>query len=248
MTDRIAIVQSNYIPWKGYFDLIAAVDEFVLYDDVQFTRRDWRNRNRIKSTRGSRWLTVPVKVKGRFSQTVAETEISDPCWGEEHWRTLLHAYGRAPHFATYRQVFEPLYLGPSPARLSEVNARFLAAICPLLGIRTRITWSSQYALSHGKNERLIGICQQAGATTYLSGPAARGYVDEQQFAEAGITVEWADYSGYPEYPQLHPPFDHYVTALDLLFNVGPSARSYLKCGVGVAPCGDGAVAGGASAR
>lgn len=228
MTRRIAIVQSNYIPWKGYFDLINAVDEFVLYDDVQYTRRDWRNRNRIKSARGPVWLTVPVRVKGRFEQTIAETEIADPSWGTEHWRTLVHAYARAPYFGVYRDLFEPLYLGQSPERLSEVNRRLLLAVCDALGIGTPITLSSEYRLVEGKQERLIEICRQAGATTYLSGPAARSYIDEAHFADAGVTVEWADYGGYPEYPQQHPPFDHYVSVLDLLFNVGPRAPEYMK--------------------
>jgi hypothetical protein len=228
VTRRIAISQSNYIPWKGYFDSINAVDEFVLYDDVQYTRRDWRNRNRIKTPHGPSWLSVPVQVKGRFEQKINETLIADPAWGAEHWRTIAHAYARAPYFAEYRPIFEPLYRGPSPTRLSEVNYRLLMAICEILGVRTKLSWSSDYALADGKNERLIEICRQAGATTYLSGPAAKSYVDEAQFAEAGIAVEWADYSGYPEYPQLHPPFDHYVSVLDLLFNVGPNAPACMK--------------------
>jgi hypothetical protein len=228
MTRRIAIVQSNYIPWKGYFDLINAVDEFVLYDDVQYTRRDWRNRNRIKSPRGPIWLTIPVRVKGRYDQKIAETEIADPAWGAEHWRTIVHAYARAPYFAEYRPVFEPLYLGPSPTRLSEVNHRLIVAVCAILGVRTPITWSSQYGLAEGKNGRLVEICRQANASIYLSGPAAKTYLDEARFAEAGIAVEWADYSGYPEYPQVYPPFDHHVSILDLLFNVGPGAPSYMK--------------------
>jgi hypothetical protein len=225
---RVLITQSNYIPWKGYFDLIESVDEFVLFDSVQYTRRDWRNRNRIKSSRGPIWLSIPVRVKGRFAQTIDETEIADPSWGAEHWQTIVHSYARAPHFATYRPNFEPLYLDASPVRLSEVNHRLLVAICETLGIGTPISLSSQYTLVDGKNERLIEICRQAKATTYLSGPAAREYLDEARFAEAGIAVEWADYSGYPEYDQLYPPFDHYVSVLDLLFNVGPDAPAYMK--------------------
>lgn len=239
MSKRIAISQSNYIPWKGYFDLINSVDEFVLYDSVQYTRRDWRNRNRIKTSRGPIWLSVPVRVKGRFVQTIAETEIADPSWGAEHWQTIVHSYARAPFFAAYRPIFEPIYLEQSPTHLSDLNHRLLVAICETLGIRTRITDSSQYTVVDGKNERLIEICRQASATTYLSGPAAQSYLDEARFADAGIVVEWADYGGYPEYAQLYPPFDHYVSVLDLLFNAGPDAPAYMKGfrGVSVAPGG-----------
>lgn len=228
MGKTIAILQSSYIPWKGYFDIVNVVDEFVLYDDAQYTHRDWRNRNRVKSPRGPLWLTVPVRVKGRFGQTIRETEVANPSWGADHWRSIQHVYARAPHLATYRPVFEPLYLGPTPRMLSDVNATFLAAICGVLGIRTQISWSSQYALAEDRNERLVGICRQAGATTYLSGPAAKAYLDERVFAEAGIAVTWADYAGYPEYRQVHPPFDHHVSVLDLLFHVGPEAPRYMK--------------------
>src|ERR1041384_7029573 len=102
MQKMVAIVQSNYIPWKGYFDMIRGVDEFVLYDDVQYTRRDWRNRNRIKTAQGTQWLTIPVEVKGKYLQAIKETKISDPSWGRTHWRTLCHSYNRAPHFRDFQ--------------------------------------------------------------------------------------------------------------------------------------------------
>src|SRR5208283_1807000 len=93
----LAAIQSNYIPWKGYFDIINRVDEFMLYDDAQYTRRDWRNRNKIKTPRGLRWLTIPVRVKGKFHQKICETEISDPGWAAGHWQTLRQNYARAKH-------------------------------------------------------------------------------------------------------------------------------------------------------
>lgn len=225
---RVAIVQSSYIPWKGYFDLIRAVDEFILLDDVQFTRRDWRTRNRIKTTNGPAWLTIPVNSKGRYLQRIDETTIADPRWAERHWATIRASYARAPYFKPVADAIEPLYRNPGSDRLSEVNQAFIIAICAALEIGTRITWSTDYQAREGRNERLIDLCRQSGADEYLSGPRAAAYMDEGAWRDAGIVVRFADYSDYPEYPQLHPPFAHDVTALDLLFNTGPRARDYLK--------------------
>lgn len=228
MTKRVAILQSNYIPWKGYFDLIAAVDEFILFDDVQYTRRDWRNRNRIKTQDGVKWLTIPVEAKGKYLQTIRETRISDPSWARKHWSALSHSYARTPYFHEYADRLEPLYLDAPPESLSEVNAAFIQTICAALSIETAITSSDRYQLIDGKTERLVGLCKQAGATHYLSGPAARDYIAPELFEEADVELEYMDYSGYPEYSQPYPPFDHYVTVLDLLFCTGPDARKYMK--------------------
>lgn len=228
MGKRIGILQSNYIPWKGYFDLINSVDEFVLFDDMQYTRRDWRNRNLIKTDTGVRWVTIPVQVKGRYLQKINEVKVSDAAWAREHWASIKHSYARAPHFRDYNAQFEELYLGTAAISLSEINHSFITAICRILGINTEITWSSQYRLCEGKNERLIGICAQAGGSEYLSGPAAASYLDVKKFEQAGISVGLIDYRDYPEYGQLHPPFVHGVTILDLLFNEGPAARHYCK--------------------
>jgi hypothetical protein len=225
---RVAIVQSNYIPWKGYFDLIRTVDEFVLFDDMQYTRRDWRNRNRIKTADGTLWLTIPVAVKGCYNQTIAETQVSDPSWNQKHWKSLLHHYKRAAFFEEYRERLEELYLGCTESFLSTINHRFLQALCELLGIPTPLTWSSDYQLVEGKTERLLEICRQAGATEYWTGPAALDYLDQELFRAARIDVLVMDYSQYPEYHQLHPPFEHGVSVLDLLFNVGPEANQFMK--------------------
>jgi hypothetical protein len=228
----VAIVQSNYIPWKGYFDMIAAVDEFILYDDVQYTRRDWRNRNKIKTTSGIQWLTIPVEVKGKYTQRVRDVVVSEPAWARTHWRTLLHQYAAAPHFRDLKAVVEGWYDAVADMKyLTEVNEYFLRAICGVLEIGTTIKRSSDYELVEGRSERLLDLCMQSGAKTYLSGPAARAYLDEKLFEDAGIAVRWMEYDGYPVYPQLHPPFEHGVTALDLLFNAGASARSFMKIGM-----------------
>jgi hypothetical protein len=226
---RVAIVQSNYIPWKGYFDLIRHVDEFILYDDVQYTRRDWRNRNRIKSANGVQWLTVPVQVKGKYFQAIKDTVVSDDSWRRTHWMTLSHCYGKSPYFRDFRDRLEALYLGSSETRLSEINFAFLRTLCEVLGIATRITWSMDYACAaEDPTDRLVELCRRAGADAYLSGPAAKAYIREDAFRASGITLAFMDYSGYPEYPQMHPPFDHFVTVLDLLFMTGPSATAYLR--------------------
>ena len=224
---RIAIVQSSYIPWKGYFDLIRSVDEFVLYDDAQYTRRDWRNRNRIKTPGGAAWVTIPVNTKGRYHEPIREITISDLDWPARHWKTIAANYARAPHFAAYAPVVEQVYAGCGDSHLSAVNEKWIRAICDILEIRTRLSSSMNYELLPGKTARLAGICRQAGADVYLSGPSAGSYVDPAVFAEAGVQVVYADYSGYPEYPQLFPPFDHRVSVLDLIFNQGPDARRYM---------------------
>lgn len=229
MSHRIAIVQSNYVPWKGYFDLIRSVDEFVLLDEVQYTRRDWRNRNRVRTVQATAWLTIPVEVKGRYDQSISETNIADPTWADRHLRTLEQAYATAPHMPDMRKQLQHVYARAGEMRrLSDVNRCFLDFACELLGIDTPITWSSDYASHGAKTERLVSLCQAAGATEYISGPAAREYLDETMFNDVGIDVSWARYAQYPEYEQLHDrPFEHAVSILDLLLNTGTDAHSYL---------------------
>ncbi|MBA3656214.1 MAG: WbqC family protein [Gemmatimonadaceae bacterium] len=225
----IAISQSNYIPWKGYFDLIASVDEFVLYDEMQYTRRDWRNRNVIKTPQGPIWLTIPVAVKGKYLQKISETRVTDTDWAEKHWIALTRNYGKAPHFGMYRDRFQAAYENAATMEmLSDINRHFIETITEMLGIRTQLRTSSEFELVEGRTEKLLGICTQRGAGKYLSGPAAREYMDESLFARAGVLVEYMNYDGYIEYPQLHPPFDHAVSVLDLLFMTGSEAPRYMK--------------------
>lgn len=195
---------------------------------MQYTRRDWRNRNKIKTPQGIKWLTIPVNVKRKFFQKINQTQISNPKWATEHWKALSQNYARAPHFLAYRKIFENLYLGCTSLSLSEVNYRFLSAICKLLHIKTRLSWSSDYRIIEGKTERLIDLCQQAKATEYISGPSAKDYIDPVLFKKAGIKLTYMDYSNYPEYPQLYPPFEHGVSIVDLIFQTGPDARKYMK--------------------
>jgi len=225
---KVAIVQSNYIPWKGYFDMIAAADEFILYDDMQYTRRDWRNRNQIKTPQGVQWLTVPVRVKGKYHQKIRETEVDGFDWAAAHWKILVQNYRRASHFAEISEWLEPLYLNESYNRLSQLNRCFIEAVCRYLSIKTVISNSWDYKLVDGKTERLAGLCVQAGGTVYISGSAAKAYVDEQVFVDKGVELTWFDYIGYPEYPQLWGEFIHGVTILDLLFNCGKDSPRYMR--------------------
>lgn len=228
MRKRVAILQSSYIPWKGYFDIINFVDEFILYDDVQFTKRDWRNRNRIKTKDGLIWLTIPVISKNKYFQSIRSTRISDTGWNRKHWSSITHNYAKSKHFSSYKEQFQDLYLGCSETYLSNINYRFLVAICKILGIETKISWSSDYRLVEGKTERLIDLCKQANATEYISGPAAKDYIDKNMFRDENITLRYMDYSGYPEYRQFHPPFVHEVSIIDLIFHGGPHATGFMK--------------------
>ena len=219
----IAILQSNYIPWKGYFDIINRVDEFVLYDDMQYTKRDWRNRNKIKTPSGLLWLTVPVEVKGKFEQRICDTKISDKNWAKEHWNTIQHNYSKANFFKEHKSWLENLYDRAAKEEfLSQVNYIFIKEICELLGIKTKLAWSMDYNGQGSKTERLISICKNANASHYLSGPSAKDYIVENDFREAKITLEWMEYKGYGEYEQLYPPFEHGVSILDMILNAGNS--------------------------
>jgi len=224
---KVAIVQSNYIPWKGYFDLIASVDEFILYDDMQYTRRDWRNRNKIKTPQGTQWITVPVKVKGKYYQKIKDTELDGMDWAVKHWATISNNYRRARYYQEVAAWLEPLYQRDY-THLSDLNRTFIEAICLALGITTKISSSTDFELVDGKTERLAHLCKDAGGTDYVSGPAAKDYCEERVFTDLGLGLHWFDYSGYPEYPQLWGEFTHEVTVLDLMFNCGPEAGKYMK--------------------
>jgi hypothetical protein len=225
---KVAIVQSNYIPWKGYFDLINMVDEFILYDDMQFTKRDWRNRNRIKTPNGLQWLTIPVDVKGKYYQKINETKVSDSKWMNKHWYSIVHSYSKAKYFKEVNEIFEETYLNCKEIFLSSINITFINLINNILDIKTKIRLSSEFNLCEGKTERLLHICNQTNATEYISGPSAKSYLDETLFTNNNIKISWMDYSNYSEYKQLYPPFEHSVSIIDLIFNEGHNSKNFLK--------------------
>lgn len=224
---KVAILQSNYIPWKGYFDLINSVDDFILYDEVQYTRRDWRNRNIVKTSQGLRWLTIPVE-QFSFTQNINETYTADNKWAIKHWRTILQSYAKAPFLEYYQNELEELFNSHSN-RLSEINQRFIETINNWLGIKTRLHSSADFKerTTNDRTGRLIELVLAVGGTEYISGPAAKAYIDTTQFAQAGITLTWMRYEGYPEYRQQHGLFEHKVSILDLLLNEGPNSPDYM---------------------
>lgn len=224
---RTIITQSNYLPWKGYFDAIQASDLFVVFDEAQYTRRDWRNRNKIKTPEGTRWLSIPVEVKGRFTQKIKDTKAVDRSWQKQHVALIKQYYKQAACYRELIDFVESMYFECRFDFLSDINIHFIERICQYLGIECVIQQSSEFKLVGDKNKKLLDICKAVGANEYYTGPAAKAYLDETLFAEQNISVRYFDYSTYKEYPQLYPPFDHHVSVIDLLLNTGSDACNYL---------------------
>jgi hypothetical protein len=225
---KVLITQSNYIPWKGYFDSINLVDIFIVYDDMQYTKRDWRNRNKLKTPQGLSWLSIPVTVKGKYLQKINETEVSDENWAKKHWKTICQYYTKAPFFNDFNNHFEEIYLNCDTNNLSDINISLIKAVNLILGVTTKIIKSSELGLIERKTERLVDLCKKVGGTEYYTGPAAKNYLDESFFLKEEIKVNYLNYSGYPEYHQLYGEFAHDVSILDLIFNEGDNASSYMK--------------------
>ncbi|MFM7681277.1 MAG: WbqC family protein [Bacteroidota bacterium] len=224
---KIAILQSNYIPWKGYFDIIKMADVFVFYDEVQYTKNDWRNRNQIKTPTGLSWLTIPV-LQNTLNQKINETIVSQFNWNKKHWNSITYNYSKAPFFKTLENEFEQLYSSIETKNLSEINQNFIKKIANYLKIETDIIDSTTLNLAGDKNERLIEAVKKLNGTHYISGPSAKSYLDVKKFEAESIQVEWVDYIGYPEYSQLYGDFKHNVSILDLIFNEGSNANNFLK--------------------
>lgn len=222
----VVVLQSNYIPWKGYFDLIHDADIFVFYDDVQYTKNDWRNRNKLKSANGADWLTIPVGSCA--DRLICEVKIPNASWQIKHWKTIEQNYAKSPYFSLYKDILEDVYTRRQWRNLSELNQFLIRTIAmDILEIRTVFQSSSDFALIGKKMDRLLDLVIKLEGDRYLSGPAARQYIEPDRFFEANIQLDWKDYNGYPEYPQRFPPFEHGVSILDLLFNVGPDAGWYI---------------------
>lgn len=227
---KVAVLQSNYIPWKGYFDLIRSVDVFVFYDIVQYTKNDWRNRNKVCVGGESKWLSIPVK-KESLGQLINETKVSDLRWADKHWKTISQNYRPAPGFATHSAAIEALYADvKGELYLSDINQRMIKGICDILGVKTELRNAEDFDLPEDRQARLVEICRAVGGNTYVSGPSARNYIDEQYFTDAGLRLEWFDYSGYGEYPQRSANFEHGVSVVDLLLNTGDDFNKYLVRG------------------
>jgi hypothetical protein len=226
---KCVILQPSYIPWRGYFHQIQKADVFVFYDDVQYDRGGWRNRNRVKTANGSIWLTIPVAKKGSVETGAPINTIGinwDRPWTKAHWTTIQQAYKKAPFFETYRELLENIYRR-QPQLLADFTVETTIEIAGLLGLADRrFLRSSQLTAEGVKTERLVSILQQVGATHYISGPSARDYLEEEKLAAAGISLEYMQYD-YQPYPQLYPPFDPQVSIVDLLMMTGPEAPRFI---------------------
>lgn len=221
------IIQSNYIPWKGYFLNIAKSAEVLILDDVQYTRRDWRNRNQIKTHNGLKWLTISVDNKDKYgNQRICDTQISDRSWSEKHWGQIAQNYKAAPFYREISDFLRPLYLKANQhTLLSEINLLFIREICALLNIDTKITKSTDYfslteLTNFQANGRLIKLCMESGHHNYLSSELSKAYLDLELFKQHNIEIKWVDYSSFQPYLQLHGEFTHNVSIIDTLMMVG----------------------------
>ena len=230
MTKTIVILQSNYIPWKGYFDLLAVADEFLIFDEVQYTRRDWRNRNKIILNGAPLWLSIAVQAKGNYETPIEKIEVADRSWAEKHWITIQHAYRRAPHFTEIESVLKEAYEAAAQLDLlTQINELFLRRLSDWLQLTPIILRTSLIPRAAADaTGRLLEICVARGATEYISGPAARAYIDKERFAALGLKLKYANYSGYPVYPQASTSFEHGVSMIDTIMQCGLQARGQLK--------------------
>ena len=217
---KAVILQSNYVPWKGYFDLVHDADVFVYYDEVQYTKNDWRNRNRIYTRNGLQWLSIPIGLDA-VHQKISEVTLKDKRWQQQHYKTLSMGYARAPYFQQLKPLLEETYIHHDWQKLVDVNRFLIEHISRAIGIQTLFRDSKDFVLEGDRVYRLVNLLKQLGADTYISGPAAKNYLADHEnlFAENNIRIEYKDYSGYPEYPQLSQPFEQGVSILDMLANV-----------------------------
>ena len=223
------ILQPSYIPWRGYFHQIWKADCFIFYDDVQYDTRGWRNRNRIKTPQGVKWLTIPVYKKGVRAEGTLIKDVRicpDTRWQDKQRRALEHSYSKAPFFDAYMPLLERFYAARWEF-LSELTIEMSMAVASELGVRhTRFLRSSTLQVGGHKTDRLLNLLKTVGATHYISGPSAKNYLEEEKLWDAGISLEYMNYD-YCEYPQLHPPYVGEVSILDLLFMTGPTAIQFV---------------------
>jgi hypothetical protein len=225
---NVVILQPSYIPWRGYFDQIRRADLFIFYDDVQYDKDGWRNRNQIKTAQGKQWLTIPVHSKGVTTGTpIKEVAIdSSKPWQKNHLKALTFAYSKAPYFKTYLPLLESFF-ERCDSLLADFTIDTTIALTRRLGNQhTRFMRSSEIPGIDGqKTDRLIQLLTKVGARHYISGPSARDYIEAEKFQAAGITLEYMQYN-YPAYPQLHGEYDPQVSILDLMFMTGENAHEY----------------------
>lgn len=225
---KVIITQPNYIPWKGYFSNMRGVDYLVMYDDVQYTKRDWRNRNFIITKNGPLLLTIPVNTKGKFYQKINQTTVSDKNWNQKHWNLIEDNYKKTKFFYEYKNHFYDLYFSIQTDIISEINLIFIQKIIELLNLNIKIIKSSDLNISGDRNTRLLNICKTLDCDTYYSGPAAKSYMDEEMFTNNSIQVKYYDYNNFKEYKQNWDGFTHQVSILDMFFNLGSETINYFN--------------------
>lgn len=221
--------QPVYLPWLGLFHKIALADVFVSFDQVQYQPKDWNNRNRIKTPQGPIWLSVPVLRKGYLDKTISDLEINNTePWGRKHWRSMKIAYAKSPHFLRYADFFEDTYERRWTS-LVELNTYMLKWFLEILGIPVPVRSAGEWRFQGHKNDLVLDMCSQLGATHYIFGALGRDYADLAAFRQAGVGVSFQDYV-HPVYPQLHGDFISHLSIVDLLFNCGDASRDILLSG------------------
>ena len=227
MDKTLIITQSNYIPWKGYFDLLRNADVFVVFDEVQYTKRDWRNRNKLICNNGPKWLSIPVKTKNNFSQKISRTEVLNDNWINDHLNFIENNYRRAKCFDEYFPIIKSIIVESQNKYLSKINVKIIKNLLDLLGISIEIIDSSQLELAEEKNDKLISVCNQLNIKNYITGPSALSYIDEKKFIESNISIRVFEYKNYKQYEQLWNGFDHNVSIIDMFLNLGIKTKDYL---------------------
>ncbi|MCP5064712.1 MAG: WbqC family protein [Ignavibacteriae bacterium] len=222
---KVGMIQPNYLPWRGYFDFIDEVDLFVIYDDVQYTHRDWRNRNKIKTNSGGVWITVPV-IHNKDSLINSAMIDYSSRWVEKQIKTIILAYKKAKYFDEYSAELFSI-LRQEVSLISDLNYTLIKWVMEKLSIKTQIRFSSEFNITGSKYEKPLQILKQIGATDYLSGPTAKPYTDEKKMRSEKINLHYKEYN-YREYPQLWGDFVTKVSVIDLLFNCGENSREFLK--------------------
>lgn len=217
---RVAILQSNYIPWKGYFDIINDVDIFVFYDCVKYTKNDWRNRNKIYSKNGIQWLSIPIPSNST-NLMIDEVKITDDRWQEKHYKSLELAYKNAPYYRQLEQIMNLYLVQRKWDYLSELNQYVIQLISKNIISSTKFYNAREFDIRGDKVEKLISILTSLNATKYISGPAAKAYLQNREhlFNEAGIEICYKSYPIYPPYKQLRQPFENNVSIVDMIANI-----------------------------
>lgn len=225
----IGILQPGYLPWLGFFEQMYKSDVFVIYDDVQYDKEGWRNRNRIKTANGIQWLTVPVHVKLSDMPLIKDVKIDNKeNWRKKHLLSIKHSYSKARFYKEHIGIFEEAY-SMDWEYLVDIDMHFILKLADSLGmVAKKIVRSSGIEAGRGGDriERLINICKAFGADVFYEGASGRSYIDNSAFAVHGIKVEYQDYK-HPVYKQLYGDFVPYLSVVDLLLNHGKDSLNII---------------------